>query len=245
MNSRSESLLHISSSFLTHQNQLQTNFLAVSPAYLTMRPINYASIDGAFTGNPALATTQTVDVVGNATAFYTVRQNNTATFDTQTYTISVPTSVGNLTIPTLGGSLTLSGRDSKIHVVDYQAGNATLLYSSAEIFTWWVTLQFDKHTSSSTVVFRATIDDRDIIVVYGNDGELHETAFVFENDNLPEANVVDGPGEIQTGAVANSSLAIQYTTSGQTVVEIGSNILLYILGEWLFPPCVLDGSFFD
>jgi hypothetical protein len=58
-------------------------------------------------------------------------------FTTQDYTITLPTSEGNLTVPTLGGSLELRGKDSKIHVTDYEAGSTTLLYSTAEIFTWW------------------------------------------------------------------------------------------------------------
>ena len=64
------------------------------------------------------------------------RQTNASTDAVQTYKITVPTSIGNLTLPTLGGELTLSGKDSKIHVVDYQAGNTTLLYSTGEIMTW-------------------------------------------------------------------------------------------------------------
>lgn len=56
----------------------------------------------------------------------------------------------------IGGSLTLSGRDLEWHVTDYSVGNATLLYSTAEIFTW---KQFT---------------DKAVVVVYGGPGELHE-----------------------------------------------------------------------
>lgn len=57
-------------------------------------------------------------------------------FSAQEYKLTLPTSAGTIEIPTLGGSLTLSGKDSKIHVVDYSAGSTTLLYSTGEIFTW-------------------------------------------------------------------------------------------------------------
>jgi hypothetical protein len=54
------------------------------------------------------------------------------------YTLTLPTSSGNMTVPQLGGQLTLDGKDSKVHVVDYTAGSSHLLYSTAEIMTWYV-----------------------------------------------------------------------------------------------------------
>ena len=78
-----------------------------------------------------------------------------------------------------------------------------------------------------------TIDGRDVIIVYGNAGELHETAFMFNSTSIPSANVVSGTQSLKTETINTTSLVIQYTTSGQTVVEVGSNILLYILGEGL------------
>lgn len=82
-------------------------------------------------------------------------------------------------------------------------------------------------------MIRATIDGRDVIIVYGNAGELHETAFKFNSTSIPSPNVVSGTQSLKTGTTTSTSLVIQYTTTGQTVVEIGSNILLYILGEEL------------
>lgn len=49
--------------------------------------------------------------------------------------LSINTSVGHLLVPQIGGNLTLNGRDSKIHVTDYDVGIHKLIYSSAEIFT--------------------------------------------------------------------------------------------------------------
>lgn len=54
--------------------------------------------------------------------------------------MSVPTSAGNVTIPQLGSVLTLNGRDSKFHVTDYDVGEFSLLYCTAEIFTWYAHL---------------------------------------------------------------------------------------------------------
>lgn len=56
-----------------YELKLQANFLAVSPAYLTTRPMNIYNTQGSFTGNSALKTTQVLDVVGNQTGFYVVR----------------------------------------------------------------------------------------------------------------------------------------------------------------------------
>lgn len=78
--------------------------------------------------------------------------------DTVDYKLKVPTSAGSLTIPQLGGSLTLSGRDSKIHVVDYDAVGTKILYSTAEIFTWKV------------------FGGEKVLVLYGGPGEHHEFA---------------------------------------------------------------------
>ncbi|RDB20455.1 putative beta-galactosidase A [Hypsizygus marmoreus] len=192
-----------------YELKLQANFLAVSSAYLTTRPQNIYNTQGSFTRNPALKTTQVLDVVGNKTGFYVVRQTDASTTALQTYTLNVPTSIGPLTMPTLGGALTLNGKDSKIHVVDYAAGSTTVLYSTAEIFTW------------------ATIDGKDIILVYGNAGELHETAFKI-GTTPPTAKVVGGSGAIKQKVLASNSLVLQFFTSGQTVVQAG-NIMLYIL----------------
>ncbi|KAF5370168.1 hypothetical protein D9758_001409 [Tetrapyrgos nigripes] len=212
-----------------YELKLQANFWAVSPAFLTSRPMNIFASQATFTGNDALKTTQTLDAVGNQTGFYVVRQTDASTDAIQKYKLTVPTSIGELTIPQLGGELTLNGKDSKIHVVDYKAGSTILLYSTGEIFTW------------------ATIDGHDIILVYGNEGELHETAFKFDTD-VPTAAVVSGSGNVKQQNISGNSLTLQYETSGQTVVEVGSNILLYILDRdtaydfWvLHPPST--GSF--
>ncbi|KAF8974695.1 glycoside hydrolase superfamily [Flammula alnicola] len=168
-------------------------------------------LQASFTGNSALKTTQVLDVVGNKTGFYVVRQTDASVTTLQTYTLTLPTSLGTITVPTLGGTLSLNGQDSKIHVVDYAAGSTTLAYSTGEIMTW------------------ATIDGRDIILIYGNAGELHETAIKFTSPAPPAVKVVSGPGNIKQKVLTGGALALQYTTSGQTVVQVGSNTLLYIL----------------
>lgn len=193
-----------------YELKLQANFLKQSPAYLTTRPQNPNAILGAYTGNSALKTSFIFDVVGKKTGFFIVRQSDANSAAAQTYKLTVPTTVGNLTLPTLGGSLTLTGKDSKIHVVDYEAGGTSILYSTGEIATW------------------ATIDGRDVIVLYGNKGELHETAIKFTG-TTPKVQTVSGSGQIKQGVVSQTNLALQYTTTGQTVVSVGAKTLLYIV----------------
>ena len=96
---------------------------------------------------------------GSATTFYVVRHaayNSNASTD---YKLSVDTSIGNVTIPQLNGaSLTLNGRDSKIHVTDFDVGGTNLIYSTGEVFTW------QKDGSRTT------------LVLFGGEGETHELA---------------------------------------------------------------------
>ena len=115
--------------------KLEANFLRASPAYLTATPMNGSN--GSFVNTDLIATTP---VVGNLTGFYVIRHayyNSTGSTD---YRLTVPTRQGNVNIPQLSSALTLNGRDSKIHVTDYDVGGFPLLYSSAEIFTWSVRL---------------------------------------------------------------------------------------------------------
>lgn len=190
-----------------YEAKLIANFATTSPAYLTSRPQNIYASQGAFTGNERLKTTWTSDVEGKLTNFYTVRQTDISKDDTITYKLTVPTSIGNVTIPALGGELSLIGKDSKIHLVDYLAGSTQLVYSSAEIFT------------------SIKVDGKDVIVLYGAKGELHETAI----KTTASAKVVNGAGKIKTQAAASGVLAIQYTIDGQIVVDLGS-ALLYLVG---------------
>lgn len=75
----------------------------------------------------------------------------------------------------------------------------------------------------------ATIDKRDIIVLYGDSGELHETAVAFTG-TAPTAKVVSGSGTIKQQTVGSGALALQFTTTGQTVVQVGTT-LLYLVGQ--------------
>ena len=94
--------------------KLEANFLQASPAYLTATPMNGSN--GSFANTDLIEATP---LVGNLTAFYVIRHANYSSTDSTDYRLSVPTSKGNVSIPQLSSTLTLNGRDSKIHVTDY------------------------------------------------------------------------------------------------------------------------------
>ncbi|KAL8719117.1 MAG: hypothetical protein Q9225_003829 [Loekoesia sp. 1 TL-2023] len=183
--------------------KLEVNFLKVSPAYLTAIPGNASN--GSFTNTAAIATTQ---LRGNITNFYIVRHTAYNSLSKTTYTLTVPTSAGNVSIPQLSQELTLDGRDSKIHLSDYNLGQYSLLYSSAEIFTW------------------KTFRDKTVLVLYGGANETHEIAFsgcrVFQ---LLKGSSV-------RSKVKNGALVLNWDVgSTRRVIKIESSLFVYLLGN--------------
>ncbi len=182
--------------------KLEAHFARVSPAYLTSSvgtPLNgtYASTSDIYTtplwGN------------GSATNFYVVRHADFQKTTPTTYTLSLNTSQGVQSIPKLGGQLTLSGRDSKFHVTDYDIGGKTLLYSTAEILTW------------------KRFSDKTALVVYGGPGEQHELSVISSNP----AKLIEG-GQVITKSVGGNVILNWKTSTTRRVVQIGS-LFVYIL----------------
>ena len=182
--------------------KLEANFLKVTPAYLTASVGN--AVTGIYTDNNDIFTTPLWGN-GSTTNFYVIRHSDFQQQTPATYSLEVETSKGALSIPQLGGSLTLSGRDSKWHVTDYDVGGITLLYSTAEIFTW---KKFEKKT---------------VLVVYGGPGELHELSVITSSS----ANVVEGSAVTTKQTNGTTTLSWQ-TSSTRRVVQVGS-LFVYIL----------------
>jgi len=182
--------------------KLEANFLKVSPALLTATVGNITN--GTYTDSVTISTTP---LWGNGswTAFYVVRHSDYQIETAETYKLNVKTSQGDLTIPQLGGILTLSGRDSKFHVTDYDIGGTNVLYSTAEIFTW-------KNYGSKTV-----------LVVYGGAGEQHELAIVSNST----ATVLEG-ADTTTGSSNGTTILNWVTSATRRVVQVG-NVFVYIL----------------
>ena len=122
-----------------------------------------------------------------------------------TYKMNLSTTSGMIIVPQLGGSLTLSGRDSKFHVTDYDLGGASLLYSTAEIFTW------------------KKFDNKTVLVVYGGPGEQHELAI----KTISAAKQIEGSG-VTIKSTNGTSIINWQTSATRHVIQVG-NVFVYAL----------------
>lgn len=154
------------------ETKLEANFLKVSAAYLTATPGR--AINGSYASTNAITVTPLLGNNNTKTNFYVVRHADFTSIENTSYRLSVPTSAGNVTIPQLGGNLSIHGRDSKVHVTDYDIGGRNLLYSTADIFTW------AKGAGSQRT-----------IILYGGVDETHELALPA-SDSRP--SLVEGSG---------------------------------------------------
>jgi hypothetical protein len=182
--------------------KLQSQFLKVSPAFVTATA--YYADSSTYTNTSDLSVTP---VIGNGTAtnFYVVRHTAGESTSTTSYSLNVTTSAGNLTLPLLGGGLTIHGRDSKVHVTDYDIGGTTLLYSTAEVYTW------------------KKYSDRTILILYGGPGEHHEVA-VKTNAT---AQTMEGDGV--TSDVNYGAVILSWDTSATRRIVLLGEIYIYLL----------------
>ncbi|KAF7521836.1 hypothetical protein G7054_g12330 [Neopestalotiopsis clavispora] len=191
------------------ESKLEANFFKVSPGYLTAVAGNASN--GSYVSTDQIATTP-VFGTDTPTNFYVIRHADWTSLNTTNYKLIVPTSLGNISIPQLGGELTLSRRDSKVHVTDYDVGGVTLIYSTAEIFTW-AQSQSSKRT----------------LIVYGGEGELHELAIDFANvDTVPACTTDSVDATCQQ--TANSTYVFQWTVSSDRhILQFGDELEVYLL----------------
>ncbi|KAH7111200.1 beta-galactosidase [Dactylonectria macrodidyma] len=182
--------------------KLQSSFLQASPAYLTTHPDNGSY--GVYTDARTLAVTR---LAGKPTNFYIVRHGVLATTNSTSYKLKIPTSIGKLVVPQLGGTLSLHGRDSKIHVVDYDVGGTRLIYSTAEVFSW-------KKAGSKSV-----------LVLYGGANERHEFAVPA---NMCGATHIEGKG-VHIKKVASACVAQWEVKLPRRVVSFGNKLEVHLL----------------
>lgn len=164
--------------------KLIANSLKASPAYLTATPGNASN--SSFSDNPNIAVTP---IYGNGTDtnFYVVRHAAYNSNDSTSYKMQVETTQGSLIIPQLdklSSTLTLSGRDSKIHVTDFNASDTMLLYSTGEVFAHL------SDTSGTT------------IVLFGGENEVHELGITLARGTCDIASV-SGMNDTAAGAFYN------------------------------------------
>lgn len=184
--------------------KLQANFFKVSPAWLMADAKN-------FTNSSEYASTDAITVtplITDTTSFWVIRHSNYSSYDTTDYQLELPTSLGRISVPQLGGSLSLNGRDSKIFVVDYLAGDHTVLYSTAEIFTWQAQ------------------PEKTVLVLYAGPDEINEIA--IKESDAEKLQVLEGT--LEDSASVDGSTVVRWKTSGQRAVFVLGSLEIYVLG---------------
>lgn len=187
------------------------NFIKTSPSYLNAVP-------GNLTDNTNYTSTKNLTVTpligrDSDSSFFVLRHSKYESQNSTKYELYLPTSAGNLTIPQLGGKLTLNGRDSKIHVTDYDVAGTKVLYSTAEIFTW------------------KKFHDKKVLVVYGGPNELHELAVAGSSKTAPKASIVQGCGA-KTENVDNYVVVNWVTSSERHIVKV-DDLEIFLIGKYL------------
>ena len=192
------------------------NFMKVSPSYLDAIPKNATS--GIYTDSTDLIVTP---LIGNLTSssFYVVRHVNTTYEISTSYKLKINTSMGDFTIPQLGGTLSLNGRDSKIHVTDYNISSANIVYSTAEIFTW------------------KNFENKTTLIVYGGSGEQHEMQIQVPRGPAT-ATVIEGLSSSVHMQTTGTSVLLNWSVSSERqIVRVGS-VDVYLVGKpRLYYPC--------
>ncbi|KAK9787636.1 putative Beta-galactosidase [Seiridium cardinale] len=209
--------------------KLQANFIVGSPAFLTAVP--GAPSTTLYTTSADLYVTP---LKSNQTQFYVVsdaaiRHSTFNSTSATTYKLTLGgTSIGNITVPQLAGALSLNGRDSKIHVSDYDIGGAKLIYSTAEIFTW------------------QKYDDSTVLVVYGGPGEQHELAIAR---NTTRGQTIQASPDLRVESTAASFIVNWQATSTDQYVRIG-DLQVYIVDRdsaynfWVVPVPGSEGTLY-
>ncbi|KAF9890344.1 hypothetical protein FE257_006010 [Aspergillus nanangensis] len=172
------------------------NFAKSSPSYLLATPGNITA--GVYTDTAALTVTP---LIGKDTgSYFVIRHTDYSSLEHTSYSLRLPTSAGNLTVPQLKGTLSLNGRDSKIHVVDYDVAGTNILYSTAEVFTW---KQFGKDK---------------VLVLYGGPDEHHEFAVVSKSN----MKVVEGNDtHISSKQIGKTVVVGWDVSSTRRIVQLG------------------------
>ncbi|KAL2851105.1 beta-galactosidase extracellular [Aspergillus pseudoustus] len=172
------------------------NFAKVSHDYLVAVPENLTT--STYTNTPDLAVTCLRGQNGTG-SFYVVRHDDYSSLNSTRYRLKLPTTSGVIDIPQIEGKeLTLNGRDSKIHVVDYDVGGTRIEYSTAEVFTW------------------QEFGDKKVLILYGGAGEYHEISLRASG----KASILEGPLSGATLRRQADKIIIGWQTSERRIVEV-------------------------
>ncbi|KAJ7483608.1 glycoside hydrolase family 35 protein [Mycena latifolia] len=136
--------------------KLQGIFLRSSPEFYKTNFIADSSSGLTASSNPAAFATFLQNPDTKA-AFYVVRQTNSTSTAITTFKLNITTTSGNIQVPIVVPSITLGGRESKLVISDYSFGSSKVGYTTAQVF------------------YAGRIGGRDILFLYGNSTQAHET----------------------------------------------------------------------
>jgi beta-galactosidase len=185
--------------------KLLGNFAKVSPSYLLATPGNLTT--GTYADTSDLAVTP---LLGKDTgSYFVVRHSDYTSQESTSYKLRLPTSAGNLTVPQLGGELSLHGRDSKIHVVDYDVAGTNIVYSTAEVFTW------------------KKFGDSKVLVLYGGPDEHHEFAIATKSG----VKVLEGSKSSVSSKQVGKTVVVGWDVSSTRVIVQVGDLKVLLLGK--------------
>ncbi|KAE8555102.1 hypothetical protein EYB25_003650 [Talaromyces marneffei] len=189
--------------------KLLGNFFKVSPSYLDAVP--WSGSNNAYITSQAELVLRPLLGRSTNSSFWVMRHADYTYLGSSIYTLNVPTSAGSLVLPQLGCCLTLNGRDSKIHVTDYDVAGTNILYSTAEVFTW------------------KNFSDYKVLIVYGGPGEHHELAVsVSSNAHI---SIVDGPKSDVKTKIQNGQAIIAWDVSSSRKIVKVENLFIFLLNR--------------
>ncbi|KIY63787.1 glycoside hydrolase family 35 protein [Cylindrobasidium torrendii FP15055 ss-10] len=150
--------------------------------------------------------------------FYILRHNDSASRDNVDVPITIQTSAGPIDT-----SIVLDGRQSKIILADYKFGaSSSILYSTAQVY------------------FAGVIDDRDVILLYGDEGQDVEFAIDLVGENNAEV-----PEGVSITEGNTTVVSVSTTTGLLTIHDSDAQLVLFADTETatgFFAPTIPDAT---
>ena len=150
----------------------------------------------SYSTNAAITASELRNPDTNA-AFYVTVHATSSSATKESFRLKVNTSVGSLTIPQHSGSIQINGHQSKILVTDFNIGDKTLTYSTAEVLTY------------------ALIDDAPVLVLWTGSGESVE----FHIKGARQASVL-------SSGSANTTFHSEYNGTTASIAAVSGSAVL-------------------
>ncbi|EIW81147.1 glycoside hydrolase family 35 protein [Coniophora puteana RWD-64-598 SS2] len=195
-------------------------FLRSSPDFYKTDWVGNSTAGAVTVSNPDAYVTYLRNPDSSA-SFYIARQNDSTSTDTTAFKLNVTTSTGALEVPQVASNITLSGRQSKIIFTDYTFGTSSkILWSTAQI------------------MYAGRIGDRDVVLLYGDSDQEHETAVFFTGTPYMQANSSD---VTTTSASGSNATVVNFLPGVQGLITVYDSTEQLVL----FADTVTAGDFWS